>query len=125
MKKRVLIVDDFEYNIAFEEKVIISLMEENKVHIEVDMALTVSEALQKIEENREYDAMVIDMNLPDGSGSDIAKAALNKSEETRIAALTLYPEVYQEHKALFDMFLRKPIIPRDYKKKFTYLLDLP
>jgi hypothetical protein len=38
MKKRVLIVDDVEFNIEFEEKVIRSLMDELKIDIEIDTA---------------------------------------------------------------------------------------
>ena len=124
MKKKVLIVDDVDFNIEFEEKVIRSLMDELKIDIEIDTAYTVKEALNKISENKRYDAMVIDMNLPDGSGVDIAKAALKKSEETRIAALTIYPSKYEDQRAFFDLFLRKPIMPSTYKHNFARLLRL-
>lgn len=124
MKKRVLIVDDVDFNIEFEEKVIRSLMDELNIDIEIDTAYTVDEALSKIAENDRYDAMVVDMNLPDGSGVDIAKAALKKSEETRIAALTIYPSKYEDQRAFFDLFLRKPIMPATYKENFARLLRL-
>jgi len=124
LKKRVLIVDDVEFNIEFEEKVIRSLMDEHEMDIEIDTAYTLKEALSKIAENDRYDAMVVDMNLPDGSGVDIAKAALKKSEETRIAALTIYPSKYEDQRAFFDLFLRKPIMPSTYKANFARLLRL-
>ncbi|MEA3455573.1 MAG: response regulator [Campylobacterota bacterium] len=122
MKKRVLIVDDVEFNIEFEEKVIKSLMDELDIDIEIDSAYTVKDALSKIAENDPYDAMVVDMNLPDGSGVDIAKAALKKSEDTRLAALTIYPSKYEDQRAFFDLFLRKPIMPNTYKNNFARLL---
>jgi len=124
MKKRVLIVDDVEFNIELEEKIIKSLMDELGIDIKIDTAYTVEEALNNIAENDRYDAMVIDMNLPDGSGVDIAKAALKKSEETRIAALTIYPSKYEDQRCFFDLFLKKPIIPEPYKQNFTRLLYL-
>ena len=124
MGKRVLIVDDVEFNIEFEEKVIRSLMDELKVEIEIDTAYTVKEALSKIDENAIYDAMVIDMNLPDGSGVDIAKYAHKKSEKTRIAALTIYPSKYEDQRAIFDLFLKKPIMPTTYKQNFARLLHI-
>ncbi len=124
MGKRVLIVDDVEFNIEFEEKVIRSLMDELGIDIQIDIAYTVKEALDQITINDRYDAMVIDMNLPDGSGVDIAKAALKKSEETRIAALTIYPSKYEDQEAFFDIFLRKPIMPESYKENFIRLLRL-
>ncbi len=124
MGKRILIVDDVEFNIEFEEKVIRSLMDEVGIDIEIDVAYTVKEALEQIRENDRYDAMVIDMNLPDGSGVDIAKFALKKSEETRIAALTIYPSKYEDQSCFFDIFLRKPIMPESYKENFIRLLRL-
>ncbi len=124
MNKRILIVDDVEFNIEFEKKVIQSLMDEVEIEIQIDTANTVEEALNYIAQNDRYDAMVIDMNLPDGSGVDIAKAALKKSEETRIAALTIYPSKYEDQRAFFDLFLRKPIMPDEYKLNFARLLRL-
>jgi len=124
MEKRILIVDDVEFNIEFEGKVIKSLMDELGIDIQIDTAYTVEEALSNIAENERYDAMVIDMNLPDGSGVDIAKAALKKSEKTRIAALTIYPSKYEDQRAFFDLFLKKPIMPEVYKQNFGRLLRL-
>ena len=124
MKKRVLIVDDVEFNIEFEDKVIRSLMDKLGIDIQIDVAYTVEEALNQITINDRYDAMVVDMNLPDGSGVDVAKAALEKSEETRIAALTIYPSKYEDQQAFFDIFLRKPIMPESYKENFIRLLRL-
>jgi len=124
MSKRVLIVDDVEFNIEFETKVIKSLIDKLGIDIQIETASTVGEALDKITKNDRYDAMVIDMNLPDGSGVDIAKAALKKSEETRIAALTIYPSKYEDQSCFFDIFLRKPIMPEEYKYNFARLLRL-
>ena len=124
MSKRVLIVDDVEFNIEFEKKVINSLIDKLGIEIQIDTAYTVEEALRKIAQNERYDAMVVDMNLPDGSGVDIAKAALKKSEETRIAALTIYPSKYADQQAFFDIFMRKPIMPEEYKQNFVRLLRL-
>ena len=124
MKKRVLLVDDVEFNIEFETEIIHSLMVEAKVDIQIDIARSVGEALTQISRNNRYDAMVIDLNLPDGTGVDIAKAALKKSEETRIAALTIYPSKYEDQQCFFDIFLRKPIAPHSFRENFARLLRL-
>lgn len=122
--KRILLVDDVEFNLEFESKVIKSLMNETNLDISVDMASSVEEALDKITQNDPYDAMVIDMNLPDGDGVDIAKFALKKDESTRLAALTIYPSVYEHQRAFFDLFLKKPIMPQSYKENFAHLLRM-
>jgi len=124
MSKRVLIVDDFKYNLEFEEKVIGLLVKEHNISIEVESAMNVAEARKKIEENPPYDIVIVDINLPDGTGIDIAKEAREKSGQTKIAALTLYPDEYEQASDLFDLLLRKPIMPTTYKQKFEKLLDI-
>ena len=123
VNKRVLIVDDLDFIIEFEEKVIGTLSKELDIHIHVDAVNTVSEALKKIEENN-YDAMVIDLNLPDGSGVEIAKASLKKNETTPIAALTIYPERYKDQRAYFDAYFSKSISPKEYKENLRHLLKV-
>ncbi len=125
MKKRVLIIDDIAFNIEFEEKIIQSLMDEAGIDVHIDTASTVAAAVSHVVGNNIYDAMVIDMNLPDGSGVDIAKIARKKSDKTRIAALTIYPSKYEKERSYFDLFLKKPIMPEVYKQNFVRLLQLP
>ena len=123
MKKKLLVVDDINFNLEFEEKVIRSLMDELNIEVEIDTAHTLKEAIDKINHST-YDAIISDMNLPDGSGVFIAKAAREKSEETRIAALTIYPSMYEKDRPYFDLFLRKPIMPDSYKRNLMRLLRL-
>ncbi len=124
MKTRILIVDDIEFNLELEEKVIKSLEKELEVDIEINKAHTVAEALTDITENDAYDAMIIDMCLPDGSGVDIAKAALKKSTKTRIAALTIYPNKYRHQGDFFHFFWKKPIMPYPFKENLIQLLRI-
>ena len=123
MQKKLLIVDDIDFNLEFEKKVIISLMDELKIDVKIDMAQTVKEAIDKIHSNI-YDTIITDMNLPDGSGVFIAKAARDKDRNIRIAALTIYPSIYEKERSYFDLFLRKPIMPDFYKKNLIRLMRL-
>ena len=123
-KRKVLIVDDVPFNIELEAKIIQSLAGEKNVDVDIDTALNVADAKRKIDQNAPYDAMVIDMNLPDGSGAEIALAAHEKSTDTRLAALTIYPGKYEDQSLFFDIFLRKPIMPGDYKQNVGTLLQL-
>ncbi len=123
MSKRILIVDDIDFIVEFEEKVIDSLSKDLSVKILVDKANNVKDALSNIEKHH-YDAMVIDINLPDGSGIEIAKSAQEKSKDTRIAAMTIYPQDYEENNTYFDAFFKKPILPTSYKQYIRKLLHL-
>jgi CheY-like chemotaxis protein len=120
--KRVLIVDDVPFNIDYAIEVIESLVSRHDVKVTIDTAQSVKEALDKIITYEPYDGMVVDMNLTDGSGTDIAKAALKKSEKTRIAALTIYPSKYEDERCFFDLFLKKPLSPSEYREGLKHLL---
>ncbi len=121
MHKKILIVDDINFIVEFEQSVLESLSQEIDIKIDIDVANTVTDSIKMINENK-YDALVLDMNLPDGNGVEVAKAALNKDEHIRIAALTIYPNKYQEYRAYFSMFLKKPIMPKDFKESIRQLL---
>ncbi|MBD3799987.1 MAG: response regulator [Campylobacterales bacterium] len=93
MSKRILIVDDIGFIVEFKSKVIDALSKEIKQKILIDSANSVREALAKIAQN-DYDAMVVDVNLPDGTGIDIAKVAqAKKRADTHCRPDDLSPEV--------------------------------
>jgi len=123
MHKKVLIVDDIDFILEFERKIIETLGKELSVQIDIDSANSVNDALVKISETT-YDAVVIDMHLPDGSGVTIAKAARERNEDTHTAALTIASDTYEENSKYFDAFLKKPITPNTYKKTLSKLLYL-
>ncbi|WP_345987186.1 response regulator [Sulfurimonas sp. HSL1-2] len=123
MSKRILIVDDIGFIVEFESTVIDALSKEIKQKILIDSANSVREALAKIAQN-DYDAMVVDMNLPDGTGIEIAKAAQAKNAQTRIAALTIYPQKFEQDHTYFDAYFKKPILPAVYKENVRRLLQL-
>ena len=124
MGKRVLIVDDVRFNIEFETKLIKNLMVGLKEQITIEEAHSVSEAMKMIDANEAYDAMIIDMNLPDGSGVEIAKYARQKDESVRLAALTIYPNEYEKERPYFDLFMKKPIMVEPFRQNFVRLLKI-
>lgn len=124
MKKRFLLVDDVEYNTELEEDIISVYAKELSMEVEIDTVSTVSEVISKISKNEIYDVMIIDMNLPDGIGVDIAKEAREKSSYTRIASLTIYLNKYEDQHQYFDLFLKKPISSVIYRDSLATLLNI-
>jgi len=122
MAKKILIVDDIDFILKFEEEILKKLATELQASFEVDMAHNVKEALDYIKD-KHYDIMIVDMHLPDGSGLDIAKALKAQNINTAIAVLSLYPEK-EETQQYFNMILKKPITPSLYKKAIQQLLSL-
>jgi CheY-like chemotaxis protein len=123
-EKHILIVDDVEFNLDFESKLIHSFMVELKMQAVIKTAKNVEEAKKIIESEPPFDAIIIDMNLPDGTGVDVAKAAKEKSEKTRLAALTIYPSEYEKERPYFDLFMKKPIMLDSFHQNFLRLLKI-
>jgi len=123
MKLHVLILDDFAYNLELEKKVIETFLKGHGRDVRIDLAKSVSEALEFLQKTH-YDAIIVDMNLPDGSGGAVAKSAKEIDPKTVTAALTLYREEYENYKDYFDHFIKKPIPPATYTKHFQWLLAL-
>jgi len=123
MQKRILIIDDVEFILDFEEKAIESVKNDLGLSLLVDKASTVSEAKGLIDKEV-YDLIICDMNLPDGTGTEIAKFAAEINESTRIAALTIYPQRYELERAYFDAFFKKPILPSVFKENLRLLLGV-
>lgn len=81
---RVLLVEDIELNVVVASAVL------EKLGCNVDVAMTGEEALQKIEPGS-HDLILLDIQLPDMTGLDIAKALTKrykKHELPRLIALT-------------------------------------
>ena len=123
MQKRILIIDDIEFILDFEEKAIESVKNDLGLSFIVDKASTVSDAKELIEK-QVYDLIICDMNLPDGTGTEIAKFATEIDTNTRIAALTIYPQRYEHERAYFDAFFKKPILPSVFKENLRLLLGV-
>jgi len=124
MVKHILIVDDVEFNLDFESKLIHTFLNDIKMKADVKTAKSVAEAINMIDEYPPFDAIIIDMNLPDGSGVDVAKAARERHPKTRLAALTIYPNEYEKERPYFDLFMKKPIMIDSFQQNFLKLLQV-
>jgi CheY-like chemotaxis protein len=123
MNKNVLIVDDIEFIIEFEKNLFDAVARSSGCAISTTEAGTAQEAYDKIK-NATFDLMVLDINLPDGTGIELAKFAKEKDPSVRIAMLSISPLDYENQKEHFDAFLKKPILPDAFKKTVKQLLKL-
>jgi len=77
----------------------------------VETASCVREAIRSVE-NREYDLVVTDIRMPDGSGMEVMRAARDASPATAVILLTAYGSVPDAVSAMRDGaldYLTKPI----------------
>lgn len=123
MKKHLLFVDDVEYTLQMEREILKKVEKELDIEMHVECASTVAEAAALIDKY-DFDVIICDMNLPDGTGTEIAKKAEAKGIGTSVVALTIYPHLYEQDRAYFDAFLKKPILPSHFKEDLKVLLSL-
>lgn len=92
---RILIVDDHPV-LAEGLK---SLVEEYKLSSITEIAGSGAECLKKLS-SREYDLMLLDINLPDANGIDLCRSIMAEYPGLRILALTSFSEFACVHKMM-------------------------
>lgn len=114
----VLVVDDNEINLMLMED-ILDVMEIKKVKT-IDSGI---QAIQEIEENPNYDVVVMDICMPGMDGYEASKKLRHIGYRGRIVALTanlLSKEDPKFQEAMMDDILLKPIDLNTIKKVLCY-----
>lgn len=118
--KKVLIVDDNNYNIKFISKIL------DKHNILHDSSCLGKEALDKIRKGDKYDLILLDEDMPYMSGFDVMnKLSKIKGFDTRVILLTknvniIYDDIYKDNE--FIDFITKPIDKEDLMNKINKYL---
>jgi len=111
-KKKILVVDD-EATVCRSIRQAL-LCEE----YDIDIALSGEEAL-RMDENKDYEVMVVDLMMPGLNGLDLLRSIKAKNSSARIIMVTGYPTMKNTLQAMqigaFD-FLPKPFLPSDLRK---------
>ena len=103
--RRVLLVEDNDDGREFMQALLAS-----DGH-EVDAVSTIAEALERMGSGEEYDVVVTDVGLPDGSGWDLVSAVRERHPATRVGVVTGWEVRTGEGGASF--VLRKPVRAQD------------
>ena len=117
MPRRILLVDDVTFSLEFQKNIIESIDES----IEVVTASTVKEAKTAVQQNH-FNIAMLDMQLPDGEGVEIAKILKENYPDTFVVAITIYPSRYRQYEGLFDAFLAKPVQENDFRHVLLKML---
>lgn len=90
----------------------------------VDSAMAISTAMQLID-RQDYDLIVLDVNLPDGSGFDFCKDMKERRPDTAVIFLTardMESEQLHGFELGADDYVTKPFLMSVFQKKVTALL---
>jgi len=113
-KRRILIVEDTEHALELIEEIIAGT---NASYISVK---TGKQALSAIEENQDIDLVLLDIQLPDISGYEVAKEIKKKYPGIYIIAQTAYGMSEDKKKAFdagCDDYIAKPIEINEFLSK--------
>ncbi|WP_456395299.1 response regulator [Desulfurobacterium sp.] len=89
---------------------------------EIDEAESLRDALSILNE-KHFDIVITDIHLGDGLGIEVASFVKKKFPDTKVIALTMYPENYKENREIFDGFIAKPVTPQELKEKLLKILS--
>ena len=104
-------------------KVLQRFLEE--LHCDFHMAETASEALELLK-NYAFDIALIDLNLPESSGQELASKITKSHPELHMVAMTAFVESESREDCLrlgFDELIIKPLSVEQIKKTITESLD--
>ena len=116
----ILIIEDHLLNLRVEKELLEAI-----ANCKITTAMTVSEAKKKLD--RRYDLILLDINLPDGNGIEIAREAKKQglNEETSIVAATAHAteeEVDFLTGEGIDCVISKPITQTKLEDVLTYFV---
>ena len=120
LKVNVLVVDDNQINRLLLNKVLV------RWGITADFAENGLQALEKIESNRNYDVVLMDIYMPEMGGLEATRIIREKQEqyfkELPIIALTasmLTSEIDEMEKAGMNEYILKPFDPKNLFEKLS------
>lgn len=123
-KRRFLIVDDNEIN----RKVVKAFVE--KAGHECTLIYSGKEALNLLKTDKRYDAIFLDIEMPDMNGRDVARAILKDSTIAQIPIIALTGNIGAQdletyYKIGFMGYVAKPVIPEDMMDTVQAILTDP
>ena len=113
---RILCVDDDENAVVLKKTIL-----ENAGHV-VESCESVDEAVLELGRHR-YDAVVTDWRLGEASGRSIVQAARETSGVPVVVVSGYVSEAYQAARPLADLYLQKPVDPRELVQVLSTLLE--
>lgn len=113
---RILCVDDDENAVILKKTIL-----ENAGHF-VASCDSVDDAVLELGRHR-YDAVVTDWRLGEASGRSIVQAARETSGVPVVVVSGYVSEAYQAAKPLADLYLEKPVDPRELVQVLSTLLE--
>lgn len=111
--KTLLLVEDNEVNVMFTERLL------KKLNMHVEIARDGEEAVQKAKQ-KQFDLILMDLQMPKMNGIDAATSILGENPETRIIALTANTDQHIKQKLAqvgFRDLLIKPFNPKELGDK--------
>lgn len=113
---RILCVDDDQNAVVLKKSIL-----EKAGHL-VASCDSVDDAVRELGRHR-YDAVVTDWRLGEASGRSIVQAARETSGVPVVVVSGYVSEAYQAAKPLADLYLEKPVDPRELVQVLSTLLE--
>jgi len=122
LHKKILIVDDVHFVLDLQQQLFGEIQKELGITLSIKTASNVKKAIERLHQDQ-FDLLITDMHLPDGTGAEIAEEALALSSgKTTVVALTSMPTAFEDKRELFYDFITKPTDPKQIKEKLTQLV---